>query len=173
MWGAGPGVLPAALSVGAHPPLVELADGGGFAAAGVVGEQAAAALATHPVEEVPATQQHRVTPTNTGSAPPLRSKRKRTAGRGLDAVTGSRWKDESLDRKPTPTHPPLETARTLKVRRPCARRGLRNLPVLRSCRRAPLPFAPFSRRSAAAGEEEVEEAQEEDEEEEEGAGPQL
>lgn len=65
---AWPGVLPAALSIGAHPPLVELADGGGLAAGGVVGEEATAALATHAVEEVPAIKRHLVTPQTTGSA---------------------------------------------------------------------------------------------------------
>jgi len=46
-------VLPAALSVGTHSPLVELADGGGFAGVGVVREEAAASLPAHAVEEVP------------------------------------------------------------------------------------------------------------------------
>lgn len=48
--------LPAALPVHTRSSLVELADGGGFAVGGVVGEQAAAALPAHAVEEVPATQ---------------------------------------------------------------------------------------------------------------------
>lgn len=68
--------LPAALSIGAHPPLVELADGGGLAAGGIVGEQASAALATHAMEEVPAIKRHLVTPQTTGSASPPVAQRK-------------------------------------------------------------------------------------------------
>ena len=52
------GELPAALSVGAHSSLVELADGGGFAVGRVVREEAAAALPAHTVEEIPKTHQH-------------------------------------------------------------------------------------------------------------------
>ena len=50
--------LPAALSVGAHSSLVELADGGGFTVGRVVREEAAAALPAHTMEEVPETHQH-------------------------------------------------------------------------------------------------------------------
>lgn len=111
--------LPAPLSVGADPPLVELADGGGFAAAGVVGEEAAAALATHSVQEVPATQR-----TGHPGGTPLKQHTTAGGGRGLgpDAAghrSGERGKDSSFARKLTPplASPSLEPARTLKVRK--------------------------------------------------------
>ena len=46
-------MLPASLPVRADPPLVELADGGGFAGVRVVREEAAASLSAHTVQEVP------------------------------------------------------------------------------------------------------------------------
>lgn len=49
-------ISPAALPVGAHSSLVELADGGGFTVGWVVREQTAASLPAHTVEEVPETQ---------------------------------------------------------------------------------------------------------------------
>lgn len=50
------GLLPAAFPICTCSPLVELTDGGGFAAGGVVGELAMVALPAHTVQEIPATQ---------------------------------------------------------------------------------------------------------------------
>lgn len=48
--------LPAAVSIGTHSSLVELADGGGFTVVQVMREETSAALSAHAVEEVPETK---------------------------------------------------------------------------------------------------------------------